>query len=78
MLGQFAEDESIEVDEGAIEAELDRLVEPMGAGPETAQLREMFASTEGTATIGRNLLTERTLERLQEIAGGAAEEEESE
>jgi trigger factor len=78
VLGQFAEEESIEVGQEAIEAELDRLVEPMGDGPETAQLREMFASSEGTATIGRNLLTERTLKRLQAIASGSEEEEESE
>ena len=78
VLGQFAEEESIEVDAAAIEAELDRIVEPMGDGPETAQLREMFASNEGTATIGRNLLTERTLERLQAIASGSHEEEASE
>lgn len=76
VLGQFAEEEAIEVDQEAIEAELDRLVEPMGDGPETAQLREMFGSSEGTATIGRNLLTERTLERLQAIASGSHLEEE--
>lgn len=76
VLSQFAEDESIDVDQEAIEAELDRLVEPMGDGPETAQLREMFGSSEGTSTIGRNLLTERTLERLQAIASGAQQEEE--
>jgi hypothetical protein len=54
-----------------VEARLDELVEP--AGEEAARLRQLFATPDGVASIRRNLLSERTLARIREIATAPAE-----
>jgi trigger factor len=72
VLGALSEAEAVEVTDAEVDAELDKLVAP--AGEDAGRLRELFASAEGAATIRRNLVTERTLERLRAIAtadGGA-------
>ena len=66
VLLHLSEAESIEVSDEEIEAELDKLVEP--AGEEAPKLREMFSTEEGKGTIRRNLLSEKTLARVKEIA----------
>ncbi len=65
VLSQLAEDEKVEVTNADVEAELDTLTAPMG--DDAARFREMFASTEGLATIRRNLLSRKTLDRLAQI-----------
>lgn len=65
VLSRMAEAEGIDVADEEIDAELDRIVEP--AGEEAERLREIFDTTEGRATIRRNLLSERTLARIKEI-----------
>jgi len=65
VLSQLAETEGIAVDEDEIDAELDKLVGP--AGESGARLREILNSDEGRATLRRNLLSDRTLERLKTI-----------
>ncbi len=72
VLSQLSEAEGIAVSAEEIEGELDKLVEPMGDDAE--RFRQMFATEEGVATIRRNLLTRKTLERLAEIARGEVEE----
>ncbi len=76
VLSQLVESESIEVKDGEVETELDSLAAPMG--DDAARFREMFGSPEGLATIRRNLLSRKTLDRLAEIAGGAPQEEKPE
>ena len=71
-LSKLTEVEQIEVTPDDVEAELDRLVEPMGE--EAPRFRQMFSTLEGIATIRRNLTSERTLQRLLAIAAGEAPE----
>lgn len=66
VLSALTDAEGIEVTDADVEAELDRLVEP--AGEEAGRLRELFASEDGSSTIRRNLLSEKTLARVREIA----------
>ncbi len=66
VLSELAEVENIEVTDEEVEEQLDKLVEP--AGEEAPRLREMFATEDGMATIRRNLLSEKTLARVREIA----------
>jgi len=72
-LNQLAEAEGIAVTAEEIDQELDSLVAPMG--DDVARFRQMFASEEGVATIRRNLLSRKTLDRLTAIAKGELEEE---
>lgn len=69
-LGELADEEKIEVTAGEIDGELDRLSAPLGE--EAARFKEMFASQAGIETIGRNLLSQKTLDRLAAIATGQA------
>ncbi|MBI2766410.1 MAG: trigger factor [Chloroflexi bacterium] len=69
-LGQLADTEAIDVSLPEVEEELDRLTEPMGE--EKERFRQMFMNAEGLSTIRRNLLSQRTLERLEAIATGEA------
>ena len=69
-LSQLAESEGIEVTDGDIEKELDDLVAPMG--DEAARFKEMFSSEGGIATIRRNLISRRTLDKLAELATSGA------
>lgn len=66
-LGQLAEDEKIEVEAAEIDAEIERLVE--SSGPQAEQMRKIFESPDAKASVGRSLMTRKTLERLVEIAG---------
>ncbi|MEX2246663.1 MAG: trigger factor [Dehalococcoidia bacterium] len=72
ILGKVAEAETIEVGNADVEEEIERLT--AAAGPQQAQLRQLFTSEDGRATIRRNLQTRKTLARLVELAtqdGGA-------
>lgn len=66
-LGRLADDEQIEVEPAEIDAEIERLVESSGSQAE--QMRKIFESPDAKASIGRSLLTRKTLERLVEITG---------
>ena len=75
VVGELSEAEGVDVSDEDIEAERQKMLEPLGDN--AAQLRAMFESDQGVATIRRNLLTDKTLERLQAIAAqGPAEESE--
>ncbi len=71
-LTELAEVEKVDVTPDDVEAEVDKLVAPMG--DDGARFREMFTTLEGIATIRRNLTSERTLDRLAAIAIGEAPE----
>jgi trigger factor len=67
-LSQLAEDEKVEASAEDIEAELDRLSGPLGE--EAEAFRNIFRSDEGQSHIRRNLVSQKTLDRLAEIVGG--------
>ncbi len=73
VLQQLQEAEGLDVSAEEIDQELDSLVAPMGDDAE--RFRQMFASEEGVATIRRNLLSRKTLDRLAAIATGEQQEE---
>lgn len=66
VLSALTDIEEIDVTDEEVEAELDKLVEPMG--DDASQFRELFATGEGNATLRRNILSEKTLARVREIA----------
>jgi trigger factor len=73
VLSKVTDAEHIDVVDDEVSDEIEKLTS--SAGPQGAQLRTMFDTEEGRATIRRNLLTRKTLDRLIEIAtqdGGAA------
>lgn len=70
-LAKLTEAEGIDVTSDDIDAELDRLTETLG--PEDgARFRELLSTVEGIESIRRNLISQRTLERLVTIAKGEA------
>ncbi|MDZ7729379.1 MAG: trigger factor [Dehalococcoidia bacterium] len=78
VISKLAEIEDIDVSEQEVDEQLDNLVQP--AGEEASRLRELFDTDEGRATIRRNVLSDKTLARIVEIAtvgdgsGGDAEQ----
>ena len=67
-LAQLAEAEHVDPTSEEVEAEIERMAGPMGE--EAARFKELFATAEGIATIRRNLMSQKTLERLAAIARG--------
>lgn len=66
-LSRLAEDEKIEVEPAEVEAEIERIVS--SSGQQADQLRRLFASQDARSSIGRSLLTRKTMDRLAAIAG---------
>lgn len=66
VLSEVAEQEGIDVSDEEIEAEIDRMT--ASAGPQGAQLAQLFRSEEVRSNVRRNVLTRKTLGRLLEIA----------
>jgi trigger factor len=71
-LGELADAEGIDVADADIDAEVNKIVEQASSGDEeqAGRYRRLFDSPEARASLGRSLLTRRTMERLVEIAGG--------
>ncbi|MEO6434340.1 MAG: hypothetical protein ABIP55_01075, partial [Tepidisphaeraceae bacterium] len=67
---KLSEVEGIEITPVDIDAEIDRICEPMGEQAE--RFREIFNTADGRTTVNRDLRSQRTLERLLEIAKGEA------
>ena len=69
-LGELADAEAIEVGEEDVQAEIDTIVAQAGGGAEeqAERYRRLFDSEEARASLGRSLLTKRTMDRLVEIA----------
>jgi trigger factor len=79
VLGELAAAEAIEVDDERVSEEIDTLVAGMAGGdaaPEEqlAAVRGLVDTPEGRASIENRLLTQLTLERLEEIASQPEEE----
>ncbi len=66
VLVEVAEAEHIEATPEEIDAEVEKL--SSSAGAQAEQLKALFGSEEGKATIRRNLVTRKTLEKLISIA----------
>jgi trigger factor len=66
VLGRVAEVEDVQVSGEEVTAEIDTMT--AAAGPQGAQLRQMFETENGRDTIHRNLMTRKTLARLVDIA----------
>ncbi|MCC6381071.1 MAG: trigger factor [Dehalococcoidia bacterium] len=72
VLNQLAADEQLDVSGDEIEQELDRLSSTMGA--EAERFRQLFTSPQGIGSIGRNLMSQKTLDRLAAVVKGEAPE----
>ena len=70
VLSKLAEAEGLDVTAEEIEEELDKLVGPMG--DDAQRFRDMFGTAEGITSIRRNLISQKTLDRLAAIASGEA------
>lgn len=69
-LGELADKENVEISAEEIDAELDRMCAPLGE--EAARFKQMLATPDRIESIGRELLTRKTLDRLAGIAIGQA------
>jgi trigger factor len=79
VLGQLSFTEEIQVDEDRVSEEIDELIRPMAGGEsateeQLASVRGMVDTAEGRASISNRLITQLTLERLEEIASAPEEE----
>lgn len=73
VMSKLSDIENIEITEEEVERQLEQMLEPLGENAES--MRTMFESERGSASIRSSLLTDKTLARLQEIAGEPQEEE---
>ena len=69
-VSKLTEAEQIEVTLPEIDAEIDRIIEPMGENAD--RFREIFNTADGRTTVRRDLTSQRTMERLSAIAAGEA------
>ena len=65
-LAELTEREAIEATDADVAAEIERLAEPMG--DDAPRFRELFAAEEGQLSVRRNLVNQRTFDRLKAIA----------
>ncbi|MGI8925056.1 MAG: hypothetical protein ACR2HN_00240, partial [Tepidiformaceae bacterium] len=72
VLARVVEAEALEPSPEDIDGEVERMIGPMG--DDGARLREYLATAEARDSLRRNLVTEKTLERISAIAAGEAEE----
>jgi hypothetical protein len=71
---ELARAEQIEVGDEEIHAEIDRMAPAGSENEQAAQLRQVLETQSGHALVYRDLVTEKTLVRLREIATGKAPE----
>ena len=69
-MGKLTEAEGIDVAPPEIDAEIERICEPMAEQRE--RFLEVFNSPDGRSTVRRDLLSQKTMARLAEIAAGQA------
>jgi trigger factor len=70
ILAQVVSDQQIQLEEGEIDAEVERMVEPLGEGAD--EMREALKGPQGVLMVSDSLLTDKAIERLKEIARGQA------
>jgi trigger factor len=71
MLGQLVEQEDLEVEDGEVEGQIDKIMESFG-GESSPDLREAFSSENSKRRIALDLLTDKALQLLIAIAKGEA------
>jgi trigger factor len=73
VLGQLADTEKIETTDADVEAEVQKLLAQASGGDDeqVERYRRIFQSPEARASLGRSLVSRRTIERLVEIASQA-------
>jgi trigger factor len=76
ILSQVIKEQDIRVESEEIEAEVERVVEPMGE--QADEMREMLRSPAGRMTVAENLLSRKAVELLEQIARGQLPEQETE
>ena len=74
IVSTFAEEEGIEVTDGEIEEERQKMLDSVGE--ENDQLKELFTSDVGTENLRQRLITEKTLGEIQKIASTQSGENE--
>jgi len=74
VLGKIAEEEKIEVANSEIDAEIKKMTEGTGSTEDKEELRKFLDTPQSRGSIERILLTQKTVQRLVEIAKGPAEE----
>ena len=74
VLGKIVEVEELKVEDDEIDAEIKRLVEPLGAEADK-RLLEAFESPAGRHRIAMDVLTDKAIRRIIAIAKGEAEEQ---
>ena len=74
IVSTFAEEEGIEVTDGEIEEERQKMLDSVGE--ENDQLKELFTSDVGTENLRQRLFTEKTLGEIQKIASTQSGENE--
>lgn len=79
VLGQLSLTEEIQVDDDRVSKEIDELIRPMAGGDsateeQLASVRGLVDTPDGRASISNRLITQLTLERLEEIASAPEEE----
>ncbi|MFA9402103.1 MAG: trigger factor [Anaerolineales bacterium] len=74
VLGKIVEVEELKVEDDEIDAEIKRLVEPLGAEADK-RLLEAFESPAGRQRIAMDVLTDKAIRRIIAIAKGEAEEQ---
>ena len=75
IVSTFAEEEGIEVTDGEIEEERQKMLDSVGE--ENDQLKELFTSDVGTENLRQRLFTEKTLGEIQKIASTQSEKNDS-
>ncbi len=73
LLSEISAAEALEVSDDEIAAEIETMATPMGDDAE--RFKEMFGTDDGQATIRRNLLNRKLVERISAIAAGEAKED---
>jgi trigger factor len=73
VLGQLADTEKIETTDADVEAEVQKLLAQASGGDDeqAERYRRIFQSPEARVSLGRSLVSRRTIERLVEIASQA-------
>jgi len=69
VLGEIAEKEKVEVNDSEIDTEIESMMK--GAGENKERLQQLLNTPQSRESIKQSLITRKTIQRLEEIAGGA-------
>lgn len=71
-LNELSKQEQLTAEPAEVDAELDRMASEANSEETARQIREVFGSESGRIVLGQDVITQKTLARLREIATGAA------